>query len=57
MGKKSLTKKSNSRDSQLCHHDWASLLANTKKGAVPSPLWVCLKCGEFKVGSHDNYNK
>jgi len=51
MGKKSLTKKSNSRDSQLCHHDWASLLANTKKGAVPSPLWVCLKCGEFKVGS------
>lgn len=51
MGKKSLAKTSDNQDLKECSHNWASLLANTKKGAVPSPLWVCLKCGEFKVGS------
>jgi hypothetical protein len=38
------------KKTEECQHKWASLMAKVGKKTVPTLVYVCLKCGEFKVG-------
>lgn len=40
------------RESEDLQHQWAPLVAQVEGENIPIPVFVCLKCGSFKVGTH-----